>query len=57
MNQPLSKGQIENLAIKHEAFGFGRVDANGFTTHGFDPEGLEAFIEELFELWKKEIAK
>lgn len=39
--------EIEKLAIKHEAFGFGRVDSHGLTTHGFDPEGLRAFVREL----------
>ena len=39
--------EIEKLAIKHETFGFGHVDARGLTTHGFDPEGLQAFVNEL----------
>jgi hypothetical protein len=39
--------QIEQLAIKHEAFGFGLVDAKGYTTHGFDPDGLHSFVAEL----------
>lgn len=34
--------------MKHEAFGFGQVDRKGLTTHGFDPEGLLAFVNELF---------
>lgn len=51
--QELSKAssnceQIESLAVEHEAFGFGQVDAKGFTTHGFDADGLQAFIKELF---------
>lgn len=37
--------EIERLAVEHEAFGFGRVDAQGLTTHGFDPEGLHAFTQ------------
>lgn len=45
----LSESVIEELAVKHEAFGFGRVDAKGFTTHGFDPCGLAAFAKELVE--------
>ena len=46
----LTDKQIEELAVKHEAFGFGIVDAHGFTTHGFDPEGLRTFINELIEM-------
>jgi hypothetical protein len=40
---------IEAIAVKHEAFGFGLVDANGLTTHGFDPDGLAAFVREVAE--------
>lgn len=47
---PLTKKEIEKLAVKHEAFGFGRSDAKGFTTHGFDPDGLSAFANELMSL-------
>jgi hypothetical protein len=46
--------QIEQLAVKHEAFGFGLVDAKGYTTHGFDPEGLHAFVTELTEALAQE---
>jgi len=46
-SEGLGPEQIEALAVKHEAFGFGRVDAKGFTTHGFDPDGLEAFAAAL----------
>jgi hypothetical protein len=42
--------QIEKIAVKHEAFGFGRVDVKGLTTHGFDPDGLAAFVRELLAL-------
>jgi hypothetical protein len=42
--------QIEKLAVKHESFGFGQVDAKGFTTHGFDPDGLKAFVRDLLAL-------
>ena len=41
---PMTPEEIEKLALTHEAFGFGRVDARGLTTHGFDPEGLHAFV-------------
>lgn len=41
---PLTDEQIEVMAIEHEAFGFGRVDAKGLTTHGFDPDGLKSFF-------------
>jgi hypothetical protein len=40
---PLTDAEIEALAKDHEAFGFGLVDKKGFTTHGFDPEGMGAF--------------
>lgn len=46
---------IEKLAVKHEAFGFGRVDAKGYTTHGFDPDGLCDFVNELRALCKKDL--
>lgn len=46
--------EIENIAVKHEAFGFGMVDNHGYTTHGFDPEGLRGFVEELKALWEKD---
>lgn len=36
----LSEEQIEKIALEHEAFGFGKVDHHGLTTHGFDPAGL-----------------
>ena len=38
--------EIEKLALQYEAFGFGRTDG-GFTTHGFDPDGLVAFAAAL----------
>lgn len=38
---------IEKLAVKHESFGFGRVDAHGLTTHGFDPKGLLKFVRAI----------
>lgn len=44
---PLSDEQIEALAVEHEAFGFGRVDAQGLTTHGFDPDGLHKFCRAI----------
>lgn len=43
----LTDAEIEKLAVRHEAFGFGAVDAKGFTTHGFDPEGLRNFAHNL----------
>jgi len=43
----LTDDQIEAIAVKHEAFGFGLVDAKGYTTHGFDPDGLREFVREL----------
>jgi hypothetical protein len=46
----ISDEQIEALAIKHEDFGFGRVDKRGITTHGFNPEGLRAFVLEIVQL-------
>jgi len=49
MSRELDERQIERLAVKHEAFGFGRVDAKGLTTHGFDPDGLAAFAREIAE--------
>lgn len=39
----ISDERIEALAVEHEAFGFGRADFRGLSTHGFDPEGLRAF--------------
>lgn len=45
---PPTPAEIEQMAVKHEAFGFGQVDYKGLTTHGFDPEGLLAFVNELF---------
>ena len=43
----LTDDQIEAIAVKHEAFGFGLVDAKGYTTHGFYPDGLREFVREL----------
>jgi hypothetical protein len=45
--------ELERLAVKHEAFGFGQAGAQGLTTHGFDPEGLHAFVREVIELDRK----
>lgn len=45
---PPTPAEIERLAVKHEAFGFGQVDSKGLTTHGFDPDGLAAFVNDLF---------
>lgn len=41
---------VERLAVMHEAFGFGRVDEKGCTTHGFDPDGLVNFANELWAM-------
>lgn len=46
----LKPKEIEKLAIKYEAFGMGRVDEKGFTTHGFDPSGIKKFAAELMRL-------
>lgn len=43
----LSDEKIEALAIVHEAFGFGRMDERGLTTHGFDPDGLRDFARAI----------
>lgn len=43
--------EIEALAVEHEAFGFGRVDARGLTTHGFDPDGLGSFSRAVLAKW------
>jgi hypothetical protein len=48
--------QMEKLAVKHESFGFGQVDAKGLTVHGFDPDGLSAFVTELIASRGAEIA-
>jgi hypothetical protein len=45
----LTDARIEELAKDHEAFGFGLVDAKGFTTHGFDPKGIGAFARAVEE--------
>lgn len=42
-----SPPRIEALAKEHEAFGSGHVDARCLATHGFDPEGLHAFVQAL----------
>lgn len=39
--------QIEQLALEHEDFGFGRADKSGLSMHGFLPEGLSAFAHAL----------
>jgi len=43
----LTDEQIERAAIAHEDFGFGKVDAHGITTHGFNPDGLRAFVRTI----------
>lgn len=49
--------EIEKLAVKHESFGFGLADpGEGLTTHGFEPEGLQAFVAELLMKERGEIA-
>lgn len=50
----LDEKEIERLAVKHEAFGFGRVDDRCYTTHGFDPEGLHGFVADLRALIRKQ---
>lgn len=42
--------QIEALAVKHEDFGYGKVDAHGYTTHGFSPKGLRSFIKAIIKM-------
>lgn len=49
--QSPSDAEIEALAIEHEAFGFGRADAKGFTTHGFDPDGVGNFARAVLAKW------
>jgi hypothetical protein len=44
---PMTDERIEALALEHEAFGLGRLDKRGLTTHGFDPEGLRNFARAL----------
>lgn len=46
---PLTDEQIEKIAVENEAFGFGRVDEKGITTHGFEPEGLRDFVRAVVE--------
>lgn len=43
----MTEEQIEEIALKHEAFGFGQVDHRGLTTHGFDPDGLRDFARAI----------
>lgn len=43
----MTDDEIEKLAVEHEAFGFGMIDQRGFTTHGFDPDGLSRFARAL----------
>jgi hypothetical protein len=50
----LSIEAIEKLALKHESFGFGKVDAHGLTTHGFDPAGLRKFVRAIESATKKQ---
>ncbi len=56
-SQSLSEAEIEALALEHEAFGFGRVDDHGCSTHGFDPEGLRAFATALLAKQREMDAK
>jgi hypothetical protein len=42
-----SDAEIEALAVEHESFGFGLVDQQGYTTHGFSPDGLRSFVAAL----------
>ncbi len=42
--------KIEALAVEHEDFGFGKVDAHGYTTHGFNPKGLRSFIKAIIKI-------
>lgn len=53
----MTEEQIERLAVEHEAFGFGRVDDAGFSTHGFDPDGLAAFTRALMTAERERCAK
>lgn len=46
-----SDAEIETLAVEYEAFGFGRVDDKGLTTHGFDPDGLGNFVRAILDRW------
>jgi hypothetical protein len=56
-SEGLGPEQIEALAVEHEAFGFGRVDAKGYTIHGFEPEGLAAFAAALMAAERERCAK
>ena len=46
--------QIEKLAVKHEAFGFGLADSYAPSTHGFDPDGLIKFARALISETKEQ---
>ena len=47
-NEPIkSMADIERIAVKHEDFGFGKIDNYGISTHGFNPNGLTSFVNEL----------
>lgn len=39
--------EIEELALEHEAGGFGPVGHEGLTAHDFDPDGLRAFVKAI----------
>lgn len=54
MTTKITKTKIEALAVEHEAFGFGRVDAEGYTTHGFNPDGLHEFVTKIIKLARAE---
>jgi hypothetical protein len=44
--------EIETLAVEHESFGFGKIETDGLTVHGFDPEGLLAFVTALAQKYE-----
>lgn len=46
---------IEKLAVEHEAFGFGRIGDDGLSTHGFDPDGLQAFVTAIRRAAREEM--
>lgn len=50
----LHDNQVERLAVHHEDFGFGRVDAYGLSSHGFSGKGLRRFVRDLTKLLQAE---
>ncbi len=50
MTEP-TDAELEALAVEHEAFGFGRADKQGLSTHGFDPDGLQKFARAVLAKW------